>query len=140
VKKQLSRDARMAWDELVRVTFEEKSISNVYKALERIRHKISFHYDAGEIFSGYNKHFFEHFASERAFVSMGESMSQSRFYFADAAVDGYIASRMGKDKVQLLTKELENIIPKLNISLYLIVTRFIQKRGFGFRNYREENT
>jgi hypothetical protein len=106
-----------------------------------IRNKVSFHYDPKELYRGYRWHFFKSADStEPAFVSRGTSMKGSRFYFADAAADGYFQSQAeNKDSSELINR-LADITADLNQTIMQIVDRFIQKRGYAYKDHKVETT
>lgn len=65
-------------------------------------------------------------------------MSTSRFYFADAAVGGYLFGAVPGEKGQELLQSLKETLAKLNVAVMQIVAGFIQKRGGAYRAYRED--
>jgi len=106
-----------------------------------IRNKVAFHYDCKEIYKGYRRHFFRNGnPTEQAFVSRGDSMKRSRFYFADAAGEGYFQSQFDSVEVDKFMKRVADITGDLNQAIMLIVDRFIQKRGYAYKHYRETET
>ncbi len=134
VIRQLRANARAAWNELVNVALDATPKSELGRALLLIRNKVLFHYDPKCLFIGHSHHFLgQDRIQDRAFVSRGLSMSQSRFYFADAAVQGYLHQTIGKDNWDDFIKNAAELFEQLNVSLLSIVDRFIQKRGFAYR-------
>lgn len=140
VVKLLARKVRDSWNALVDASFEKQTSSPLNKALLMIRNKVSFHYDPKELFKGFQYHFFRNVTSiEPAFVSRGKSMRNSRFYFADAAANGYLRSQVdNKDPRELLIR-LADITAHLNQAIMQIVDRFIQKRGYAYRDPGNRN-
>jgi hypothetical protein len=61
-------------------------------------------------------------------------MEASRFFFADAAVDGYFKEVVGEGDVGQLSKKVRDVVELLNIALLWLVDRFIQQRRFAYRN------
>ncbi len=98
-----------------------------------IRNKISFHYDSKEILKGYKKYFVDTTPKRKAYISRGDTLKKERYYFADAALQNYFYSLyddIGQDKF------LDNIIAVMKCiapALSQIITRFIQKRGYGWK-------
>ena len=91
----LDQDLRKLWASLVSVSTDDKIVGvdkNTKRILEQIRHKSISHYDIAEIERGY-KDFF-HNNPMRAYISHGKTMGKTRFYFADAAIDGYLNGKM----------------------------------------------
>ena len=60
-------------------------------------------------------------------------METARFYFADAAVDGYFLNMLGAKEGEFLSLVLD-ALNSLNLALLHLVDRFIQQRGFAYRN------
>jgi hypothetical protein len=103
-----------------------------------VRNKLVFHYDPKETFSGYSRFFSSQIpAAERAFLSSGSSMSETRYYFADAAANGYLTRGIEDKKGEDLLGEFTTVMPMLAFSLLRIIHHFIQKCGFAYRAARE---
>jgi hypothetical protein len=86
--------ARRDWKELVGVARTWDTKDPYWKYLLRVRNDGAFHYSANPriLAEGYHRHFFESPPNERnisAFMSLGDSMEETRFYFADAAAEGF---------------------------------------------------
>lgn len=130
---QLHPRAREAWQALLDVSIGRSASGPFAEPLIRIRNKVSFHYDCEEIYSGYEAHFFEgKEVKEQAFVSRGKSMNESRFYFADAAAQGYLKRRLEKGGFEEFFNEVRSAIENVNLAVFQLVDRFIQRRGFGY--------
>jgi hypothetical protein len=133
VVKTLPSGVRQDWQEVVKVALGESSKDKkLGKLLLRIRNNISFHYDTKAVQAGFNNHFIVQRLDERAYVSRGNSMRGSRFYFADAVVEGLLSGLTGSHSVDLAT-QFGKLLDGVSYALILIVCWFIQKRGFGFR-------
>ena len=110
---------------------------SIGKMFLRIRHKMTFHYDAKEIMRGYSNHFFNgEKIKEQAFISTGVNMAQSRYYFADAAVQNYINLILDGMEKQKFQQEIIDVMHKISEAFSQLVDRFIQKRGFAYTLYR----
>jgi hypothetical protein len=134
VIKLLPRRVRESWD----ASLQKQTASSLNKALLMIRNKVSFHYDPKELYRGYRYHFFKSPGSaEPAFVSRGNSMKSSRFYFADAAADGYFGSQLENKDASELMNRLADITAALNQAIRQIVDRFIQKKGYAYSDHQE---
>lgn len=141
VIKLLPRPIRESWAALVDASLQKSTSSPLNKFLLMIRNKVSFHYDPQELYRGYRWHFFRTTDSaELAFVSRGTSMRGSRFYFADAAVDGYLQSLVVNKNLDDLTNRLAEITADLNKTIMQIVDRFVQKRGYAYKEYNGPST
>lgn len=139
VLRQIPREAREHWSSLVRVAEGKQIDSPVGKFALFIRNKLAFHYDPKEIFSGYSRFFSsQSHGSETAFISRGASMSQTRYFFADAAARGYLTRDIQDQKVEDLLMKVLDLMEGLNFSLMSIIHHFIQKRGIAYRTSREE--
>jgi hypothetical protein len=136
---QIAPSARKAWETVVTVALGNTPSDTLGKSLLRVRNKISFHYDGKAIFIGYSHHFLKSKPlDKRAFVSRGNSMKESRFYFADAAALGYLRSIVGGENMEELILEIGELLNPVNSSLMAIVNSFIQERGFAYRVESEE--
>jgi hypothetical protein len=94
-----------------------------------------FHYDPKGIFAGLKRQFLTSTRSQdRAIISRGLSMGASRFFFADAAVEGYFQEIVGKGEIGQLSMKVRDVVDSLNFALLGLVDRFIQQRGFAYRN------
>jgi hypothetical protein len=101
VVRQLPRPAREDWNAVIAVACGARPTDSLGKSLLLIRNKVSSHYDPKAIAAGYKHHFIEaERQDDQAFVSRGNRMKETRFYFADAAATGYLRSIVGKDQSQ----------------------------------------
>lgn len=134
VVRQIDPQARKAWETVVTVALGNKPSDTLGKSLLLVRNKMSFHYDGKAIFKGYCYHFLqsEHL-DQRAFISRGNSMKESRFYFADAAATGYLRSIVRQKNIEELIIKIVDLLGPVNYSLMAIVNTYIQKRGFAYR-------
>jgi len=131
----LSKDARNCWDELVLVANKRRTIKQFGKALLLVRHKIAFHYDANIISAGYRECFESHESERVPLISRGNTMHQTRFYFADAATQNYIQSMDEKcSSIDELNGNAE-ILYQVNLALYELVTKFPPLKGYAWRNH-----
>ncbi len=101
-----------------------------------IRNKVSSHYDPKELYRGYQYHFFRsETSSEPPFISRSTNMKSTRFYFADAAADGYLQSQAVKENPNELMNRVADLTRDLNRAIMQVVNHFIQKRGFAYKKY-----
>ena len=139
VLKQIPREAREHWSALVQAAEGKQVDSPVGKFALLVRNKLVFHYDPKEIFAGYSLFFSSHVhGAESAFVSRGTSMSETRYFFADAAAGGYLTKDIQDQKAEDLLMGIISIMPGLSFSLMSIIHHFIQKRGFAYKTAKEE--
>lgn len=136
VEMSLPASQRSDWREVVKIARGESSYK-LGKLLLRIRNNASFHYDPTAIHRGFKNHFItSKDGVKRAYLSRGGSIQGSRCYFSDAAVEGLINNIAGSAPDAYAT-EFKKMLEMVCYPLVLIVTSFIQKRGFAFR---AENT
>jgi hypothetical protein len=94
ILKKMPPKARAHWTDLVRVALNQSGVSDKkFKTiLTKIRANLSFHYyQPKQLVAGYRRHFYESGAqpgNAHAYASMGKNMERTRFYFADAAIQG----------------------------------------------------
>ena len=139
VIQQLPQPARQGWDAVTAVALGATPGDPLGKRLLLIRNKVASHYDAKAILAGYNYHFFgADRQDDRAFISRGASMRSTWFYFADAAVTGYLRSIVGKDESQeILVMNIAELLRPVNRALMRIVETFVQRRGYAYRTAME---
>lgn len=134
VLKQLPKDARDAWKAVVAVASGATPTDPLGKTLLLIRNKVVFHYDPRAILKGYSHHFLAPDAlDDRAFISRGGSMRETRFYFADAAATGYPKSEVGRDKWDGMLMKMVGVLEQVNRALMMVVHKYIQRRGCAYR-------
>ena len=135
VVKRLPPPSRKSWESLTAAASGATAKEEFGHMLLRIRNQIVFHYDPKGIFAGFKRELLSPTRlQDRAFISRGRSMDASRFYFADAAIQGYFREIVGTGEVGQLSAKILNIIDSLNFALLSLVDRFIQLRGFAYRN------
>jgi len=132
VLKQVSRRARDAWCALETVALGKDPTVELEKTLLLLRNKVAFHYDTKEVARGYKTVFVEPISPRDPYVSRGKGLEDSRFYFADAAVEAYLELKTGRTGIAAL-HQLINQVPQ---ALFEIVTSFVQSRGFAWRPVR----
>ena len=66
-------------------------------------------------------------------------MSKTRYFFADAAVEGYLAKEVVGRNGEDLLAELTHIINDLHFPLMSIIHHFIVKRGYRYQEEKENN-
>jgi len=102
VIKGLRPEYREAWDELVAVSTksDERSLA-IRPYLRDLRNDGVFHYAYHEnLLAAYRKHFFTDAKvaqNEQAYVSIGRSFRETRFYFAHAAAQRMFLGDSGLD-------------------------------------------
>ena len=120
----------------------DNTLKELHEVSRLIRNNIAFHYYQPKFLAGGYHEFFSKKdipANQNAFISRGTSLQSTRFYFADAAVEGCFEKYIGKEKAGRLRPELNKLSETLVQALYDIITGFIQIRLIqlkdGFREY-----
>ena len=131
--RQMSKRSRAAWQSLVDTATGKLKTGPLAQAVTRIRHKVIFHYDSEELFNGYKRHFFDGTTvKDQAYISRGSTMSESRFYFADAAAEGYLDIRSDQGRATELAESVIGAMRDANFAIMQLVNAFLQKR-FPYR-------
>lgn len=136
VCKPLSKQAKFAWNIVCEVAMRKGPSSELARLLVRIRNKVAFHYDAEELSKGFQRYFMNRERPTPPFISRGDNLIGTRFYFADAAVESYFNLRINPNDqalIDLLWGGGE-LLDSVNLALNEIVTRFIQSRS-SYRKY-----
>ena len=129
IYRSLSKEDKACWSALVTAankTAGEATEFNIF--LETIRSKVTFHYvDISHISNGYRRHFYGEDGQKRqdAFISRGMSMSEERFYFADAAIENSMKTwREGREEE--FRKQTKEYSQNIGAAIRAIVNNFIQ--------------
>lgn len=141
ITKQLSTGARKAWASVIAASDQATLPQDpLGKGLVFIRNKAASHYDPKAISLGYRHHFFESGRTdERGYVSRGVKPWETRFYFADAAVQGLRQRNIpGSLRDTELMENVSKLLAQLLFALMEIVCLFIQRRGQAFRSEAEQ--
>jgi hypothetical protein len=128
---------RTHWENLIDFANGNPGNDDLMMLLVRLRNNLAFHYDSKVIARGYMTFFAERTLSGRdaAYVSRGNSLKDSRFYFADAAIQGAYKNLESQGDANIPDR-IEGIAQSLNRALYDIVESFVEARGFGWTKYR----
>ncbi len=127
--RQMPPKSRAAWQSLVDTATGKLQTGPLAQAVIRIRQKVIFHYDSEEIFNGYKRHFFDGTRiKDQAYISRGNTMVESRFYFADAAAEGYLEIRSDQGRATELAESVIGAMRNANFAIMRLVNGFIQKR------------
>ena len=129
VLRQMSKEGKKSWRALHDVATERPSNDPLANALLLIRNKVAFHYDSQQLGSGYRHAFFDASTFGEPLLSRGSSMSETRFYFADAASHAYILSKAKETRSYEVLIATGDLVRSINQALYEIVTRYIQLRS-----------
>jgi len=133
--EQINKENKNHWGRLVAFAKGEadRNDEELHETSLLIRHNLAFHYHQPKFLSaGYN-HFFskkDNPTNQSAFISDGTTLEETRFYFADAAVQGCFEQNISKEKASRLNPALRDISRKINETLHNIIMTFIQQRFF----------
>jgi len=134
--RKCPKEGKKAWKAICDAADGTVSSDPLSKALFFVRNKVSFHYDVKALLQGYESAF-----SQPRFgppmLSRGNSMRESRFYFADAAAQAYLFEKTGADGTAPLFAWSTDHSGHVNHALHWLVLKFIETRGFTFREYCE---
>lgn len=132
VHRLCPKQGKGAWRAITDAAANELSTDPLNKALFLVRNKVSFHYDVKELLRGYRQAF-----SQTRFgvpmLSRGNSMQESRFYFADAASQAYLFELTGADGASPVFSWSTDLSSQVNHALHWLVLKFIEVRGFHFK-------
>jgi hypothetical protein len=131
--KKIGKENKNDWTNLLSFARGEadEELTELYEVSCLIRNNISSHYHQPKFLSmGYNYYFSKKDtpSNSHAFVSAGESLEATRFYFADAAIQGCFEKNISREKANKLNLTLKNVSEKINKSLNNIITSFIKLR------------
>lgn len=127
---KLPSENRACWASIFDSLVADKKQSNLTKfgkMLAFIRHKLTAHYDTREISKGY-RIFFEKNCNE-PYASCGLNISQTRFYFADAAAQTYYYKKQFDLKNTDFDQDFINLMGKITSTFWLLIIRFINSRS-----------
>lgn len=133
---QMGKKKRVAWQALTNAAFNKPGTDALAKFLVIMRNKIVFHYDGAEIFSGYQQFFLRPTDPKEPYVSRGVDMEASRFYFADAAAQGYLDTRASDAPDAQLVQRVVEALRDVNVAVFELVKTFILRRNFAFRSVK----
>lgn len=125
LKKQ-DKIVMRAWKNLVDVSAgHKKPGTSLGHFLLMIRNNLSFHYFQSEmLMMGYEKwREKEVLGSEAAYMSRGRNMSESRFYFADAASETCFLDELNKNKMNF--SNVSEFVKQVNNALRFIVAAYM---------------
>lgn len=128
--KEMPEDAITAWNSLVSVTRNEPVSAGgpFVKFVETVRSNVGYHYQLRGLYRGYKAHF-EQGATEphrtHAMVSFGCVADQTRFYFADAAAEGFLVRCLDHSRFS----DVGEYLRSTNHALRWLVDRFVRLKA-----------
>ena len=131
VLKKLPPNVRDSWNKVQDIALSNTAKDPIWKKIMLFRQNVAFHYSATSFGEGYKTHFFHSGSkSEIPYCSLGTSMEENRFFFADAAAQTYLTSKTGDPDV--LWRQIDQLHADLNKAIGNIVPEFIITRGGAF--------
>jgi hypothetical protein len=139
IARKLTRAGRESWSALTtaaeETTLKDKANeSPMVRALRFVRNQVSFHYDPANLHRGYDGAFLKPAEHREPLISRGGSLQRSRFYFADAAVEAFVREKDTDPAVSDFLRAKGEFIDQINQALYEIVVKFVELRGFAWRD------
>jgi len=121
--------SQSAWSDLLSLAAEKEAADPFRRFLIQARNNAAFHYGQAKVLMrGYQRFFFESDKTafnEFAFMSLGPKMEQTRFYFADAAVQQALALMNPSSDTM---KQVDNYLLAMSASLRFIVESYIRAK------------
>ena len=132
-----------AWASLVDSSFKKQNSTDIGKYLLHIRNQVVFHYEPKAIYKGYKQFFTtgntSNKGTERAFMSRGTNMAATRYYFADAAINGCFSAYNKENSDTDIFSDSVMLIDKLNFTIMDILDKYLARRCCAIRGEHEEN-
>ena len=137
----LPRPRREQWNAIVDIAFDRTpAASDFTKTLIQARNNVAFHYyqSGKNLRKGFIGKFFKKEKNninknEDAYYAVGENMGKTRFFYADAALEEYLA--MNSVTRELDTKEkhqqlVRTIINDMNATIALLLKEYLRARPY----------
>lgn len=139
ILKALPRERREQWEGIVDIaTGKTPTASSFTKTLLQARNNVAFHYyqSAKNLRKGFVGKFFKKEKNDTnknkfAYYSIGENMEQTRFYYADAATEEYLAINSGIKELptkEEYEKQIRTIIHDMNVTIALLLKEYLRAR------------
>jgi len=137
VLEKTNSTIKSMWKDIIDVVFGNNDpVSEFKKGIVRIRSNAVFHYSDKELRKAFINIFFKRQKiahNEKAFYSIGESMEETRFYYADATVEEYLRMMANEDEKDLQPKSVEgyspellDIVKKMNFSIMGLLKAYLK--------------
>jgi hypothetical protein len=125
------RDSRRRWEQIMALVDEKKT--GLSHALELIRHTSTFHYyQPKKLMQCYLEHFDggpgNPPARRRGYVSLGQSMERTRFYYADGAAEAVMGWAAEEGGVEKWNDALEEVVRALNFAIGPLLGEHLRRR------------
>jgi hypothetical protein len=130
--KDAHPEIRRRWQRLIRIAggSDSRGDPSFSKVLIQIRNNISSHYyQPKALIAGFRRHFFEAPKSRTnvvAYASVGRNMEQSRFYFADAALQSAMKKLSGTMGEKEFARRVRRTATDINETLAHLLMSYIK--------------
>ncbi len=130
--RKLPKPTQKDWEDLIDIALNKEATSKFTKFLELIRNNVGFHfnYRLNDIREGYIQNFYKDKKNEgnsNAFFSIGTTLKETRFYFGDAAIQGYITKNVPENFIDEFFKYIDKIIQAISS----LITKFLTEKDFS---------
>lgn len=132
ILRKLPAPNREFWNSMVNILARNKKQRNhdeFWTILTIVRDTTSGHYDPKELSKGYNVMFIKNKDKSEPYISGGDSISATRFYFADAVAQIYYYKKQKDLKFYDFDKVLNRLIGDLSKTIWLLIFKFINYRS-----------
>jgi hypothetical protein len=140
VLSKLDKDQRARWERLRDLAFAKPSEKSMDGLLEFLRNKMTYHYDAADLWPAYDRRFPSGPSDKlkQPLVSLSSDIRGHRFYFADAVAYDLVEEEGRQRGLAPLGPKMSTVLTDLMVSLERIVEAFLQARR-PWRNFEEES-
>ena len=134
---KIPKEDQENWNEVLNLTQESGGKDSVFRILRQYRHNIAFHYygSGKHLRSGLKKYSIDN-PNVGCLLSRGDNILSTRYYFADAAAQQYMALVADENTFD---RNLAEPAKKLARLLRNLVESFIFVRGGSVREFRENS-
>jgi hypothetical protein len=133
IVRKAPASTRRRWDEIVGIaTGKGKSHDDTFATiLLKVRNNASYHYyQPKTLIAGFREFFYKspkNAGNEWAFASVGNNMGQTRFYFADAAMQATLYALTEKPMGEKFAKRFAEVIKDVNQALAYIISQYVKR-------------
>lgn len=128
VLDRLNDEGRSIFNELVHIATDNKIQNKYFKNLMLIRNKVTSHYDSKVLLKGFKYIFSKRNKEMKCYYSIDSSDFRTRFYFADAAIQGFIDEITGFIDDQSFYKESTEELKKISYIISKIIEIFLSHK------------
>lgn len=138
IYKELNRELKTKWDDIVKISTNNTKggDSDFFKILLGVRNNLAFHYEqAGKILGrGFIDFFYndpKNMGNKSACYSVGENMSETRFFYCDAAAQRSVLGEVTqKMKPGEYVARLDKIVGDINFTIMALMKTYLKGRPY----------